>query len=129
MDFSNYCRVAQKERVNVVQFYERFKLLCSEIGKTPTGVGKELGVDGSTVNYWKNNHTPKQPILSKIAEYFGVSVDYLIGKTESRIPSSVINGTEIAKVALFGGDIDVTDEMWQEVLEHVDFVKFKHNKQ
>lgn len=51
-----------------MDFYERFKALCNEIGKTPTGVGKELGVDGSTVNYWKNGHTPKddrkKPIIA-----------------------------------------------------------------
>lgn len=34
-----------------------------------------------------------------------------------------------AKVALFGGDTDVTDEMWEEVKDYAKYIKQKHNKQ
>lgn len=111
-----------------MSFYERFKLLCDEADKTPTGVGREVGADGSTVNYWKNNHTPKHETLSKIAAYFNVSVDYLLEKTDIRTPANNQDPEEIAKVALFGGDQKVTDEMWAEVKQFVEFVKQKHLK-
>ena len=111
-----------------MDFYERFKALCNEIGKTPTGVGKELGVDGSTVNYWKNGHTPTQRILAKIASYFKVSIDYLCGKTDIRNSPESQAAEDIAKVALFGGDGEVTDEMWEEVKGFVAYLKSKHMK-
>lgn len=34
-----------------------------------------------------------------------------------------------AKVALFGGDTDVTDEMWEEVKDYAKYIKQKYNKQ
>lgn len=109
-------------------FYERYYELCKEIDKTPTGVGVELSIDRSTVNYWKNNHTPKQKTLSKIADYFDVSVDYLLSKTEIRNPANRQAPEEIAKVALFGGDTEVTDEMWQEAKNYAEYIKQKYFK-
>lgn len=109
-------------------FYEKFYELCKEINKTPTGVGVELSIDRSTVNYWKNNHTPKQKTLSKIADYFDVSVDYLLGKTEIRNPVNRQDPEEIAKVALFGGDKEVSDEMWEEAKNYAEFLKQKYFK-
>ena len=35
---------------------------------------------------------------------------------------------DIAKVALFGGDKEVTDEMWDEVKNYVEYIKQKHSK-
>ena len=110
-------------------FYEIFKDLCEKEGKTPTGVGREVGADGSTVNYWKNGHTPRQKTLSKIAEYFSVSTDYLVGNTDIKNPPNQQAPEEIAKVALFGGDKEVTDEMWDEVKDYIEYIKQKHFKE
>lgn len=105
-----------------MKFYERFKMLCEEIGKSPTGVGKEVGASNAAVNYWKEGHTPKHETLAKIADYFNVSINYLVGESDNR-KSGVINGDDIAKVALFGGDSDVTDEMWDEVKRYAEYIK------
>ncbi len=61
-------------------FYDRYAELCSSINKSPTGVGLELGVSRSTINYWKNGNTPKENILSAIADYFGVPDRFLSGR-------------------------------------------------
>lgn len=109
-------------------FYERYSALCKEIGKTPTGVGAELSIDRATINYWKNNHVPKTKALLKISNYFDVSVDYLLGETDIREITKVQTGNDIAKVALFGGNTEVTDEMWEEVKDYVEYIKQKHIK-
>lgn len=54
------------------------------MGKKPNPVGKELGVSSGTITGWKNGALPKPEILSRIASYFDVSVDYLIGKTDKK---------------------------------------------
>lgn len=54
------------------------------MGKKPNPVGKELGVSSGTITGWKNGASPKPEILSKIASYFDVSVDYLIGKSDKK---------------------------------------------
>lgn len=63
-------------------FWERFREECILIGKKPNPVAKELGVSSGTVTGWKNGAVPKPEMLSKIASYFDVSVDYLMGETD-----------------------------------------------
>lgn len=64
--------------------------------------------------------------LDKLADFFGVSIDYLLGREEK---SSVSGTTENDfKVALFGGDGEVTDEMWDEVKQFAEYIKAKYKK-
>lgn len=67
--------------------FERFKKLCDAHGITPTQLGKKLGIDAATFSHWKKgSYSPKYEKLAKIAEYFNVSVEYIVdGKTEDEI--------------------------------------------
>ena len=59
--------------------YEIFEKLCNLKNVTPYRVSKETGIATSTFSDWKNgNSTPKQDKLKKIADYFGVSLSYLM---------------------------------------------------
>lgn len=64
----------------------------------------------------------KMTTLQKIADACDVPISYIIGE---EAPSSQ---EEALKLALFGGGVDVTDEMWQEVLTFAQYVKDKHVK-
>lgn len=58
--------------------YEVFDNLCKERGVTPYQVSKETGVSTATLSSWKKGrYTPKDEKLQKIADYFGVPVEYL----------------------------------------------------
>jgi transcriptional regulator with XRE-family HTH domain len=62
-------------------FYERFEKLCHENGTSPFAMCKQIGLSGGTAAYWKKSgNTPKREALEKIADQFGVSVDYLLGR-------------------------------------------------
>lgn len=65
--------------------YSIFEQLCSEKGVTPYRVCKETGLTTSTISNWKaGRYTPKHDKLKRIADYFGVSVQFLItGKEEN----------------------------------------------
>jgi len=65
--------------------YEIFERLLNQAGVTAYRVSKETGIGASTFSDWKKGRsTPKQEKLQKIADYFGVSVDYLMtGKNSS----------------------------------------------
>lgn len=65
--------------------YEIFSELLQKYGLTPYKVSKEVGISQSTLSDWKRGKsTPKIDKLQKIADYFGVSVEYLTtGKDES----------------------------------------------
>lgn len=64
--------------------YEIFERLLKERGVTAYKVSKSTGIGASTFSDWKNGRsTPKQEKLQKIADYFGVTVDYLITGQEN----------------------------------------------
>lgn len=62
-------------------FYERFEKLCMDSGKSVFSVLKDLHITPSTNTSWKKNgNTPNGDTLTKIADYFHVSVDYLLSR-------------------------------------------------
>ena len=67
-----------------MSFYDRYVQLCKEKGKTPSGVAVELGMSKAMVSHWKNTRNePTDITLSKLSDYFGVSIDYLRGNEKS----------------------------------------------
>lgn len=67
--------------------YEIFEQLLQKYGLTAYKVSKETGITQSTLSDWKRGRsTPKTDNMKKIADYFGVSVDYLMtGKEEPEV--------------------------------------------
>lgn len=64
-------------------FYDRFKALCDQRGISCNKAALEMGLSNATPTAWKKRGlTPKADTLEVIANYFGVSTDYLIGKEE-----------------------------------------------
>ena len=100
------------------QIYERIEQLCKEKGVNVTLMCKECGISRVSLTDYKmgRKKSLSAKTLSKIAAYFGVTVDYLYCGT------SVVDEHAI-KVALFGGEDEVTDEMWNEVKRYAAYVK------
>ena len=72
-------------------FWTQYQLLCQRVGKSPNGVAKEIGLSSGTVTFWKNGKIPKSDTLKKIADYFGVTVDELLGNdTPAPAPASPV---------------------------------------
>ena len=61
-------------------FYERLKLLAKEKKKSFNEIESELGYSKNSMYHYKKVK-PSSDKLSKLAEYFGVSSDYLLGNT------------------------------------------------
>ena len=69
-----------KKFVETLVFGERLKDLRVERGLASTTLAKELGVRDTTILRWeKGIMIPTIIYLYRIAVYFGVSADYLIG--------------------------------------------------
>ena len=64
--------------------YEVFEQLLQKHGVTPYKVAKEAGVTQTALSNWKSGRsTPSSKTLQKVADYFGVTVDYLMtGRNE-----------------------------------------------
>lgn len=68
-------------------FYDNYVALCASVNKTPAYVGRELGIDKSTISCWKARKTkPSDVNAQKIADYFGVTVEELMGKGIKKDP-------------------------------------------
>lgn len=65
-------------------FWERFYSLCIEHNTKPNPVAQKLGYSNAVCNKWKNGSIPGIDALIKISEYFNVSIEYLIGKTDKK---------------------------------------------
>ena len=69
--------------------YEIFAELLDRSGKKTIDVARATGIPSSTFTDWKKGRsTPKQDKLQKIADYFGVSIEYLMTGKEPTIDSS-----------------------------------------
>jgi len=65
---------------------DRLKLLREEMNISQEELGIMLGVSDPTINrYEKGQRQPNTTMLCKIADYFCVSVDYLLGRKEDRL--------------------------------------------
>lgn len=108
--------------------YERIEHLCKERKITITAMCKESGASRGSLTDLKVGRKQKLSVdtLTKIANYFNVSVDYLAGNETKSAPADngkrTISDDDI-KFALFGGDGEITDEMYEEVRSFAAFVK------
>lgn len=111
-----------------MSFFTKYEALCKERNESATGVGLKLGVSRGTITKWRNGSLPSIETITAIAKYFSVSTDYLLDNTNIKNPPNKQEPDDIAKIALFGGDTDVTDEMWQEAKNYAEYIKQKYFK-
>ncbi len=72
-------------------FYENVLKLCNNKGISLTSLlHDELHMSTGNITRWKGGTTPNGETLSKIASYFGVTVDYLLGNDQKEKP--LVNG-------------------------------------
>lgn len=71
----------------MASFGERLRELRKEKGLLQRELAERLNLSRVAITQYENgNRVPDQEIINKIADYFGVSLDYLMGKTDIRNP-------------------------------------------
>lgn len=76
-------------------FYERLTELRREKGLTQKQIIDELNLGKNSFGEWKKGTIPVRSTQQLLAKYFGVSVDYLMGKTNNPIPNTETVGIYI----------------------------------
>lgn len=82
-------------------FYDRLKNICDSKGITVTFLLKSLNISTSKGTAWKNGSSPNSEIVKKIANYFNVTTDYLLGNEQSKaieLPALSENKQELLKI-------------------------------
>lgn len=80
-------KVSISEFEGNLHFKTRFEELCLKHSISNNNAESKLGLDKNTFNDIKYNRMPTLSELLKISYAFGVSMDYLIGKTDTRLSS------------------------------------------
>lgn len=62
---------------------DRIRMLCINNGMTLTGLETELGIGRGIIKRWEKS-SPNMDNIQKVADYFHVSVDYLLGRDETK---------------------------------------------
>ncbi len=63
-------------------FKKIFIDLCNKKGISPTRACNELGLSAATFSCWTDESVPRRATLQRMADYFGVSVNYLLGNEQ-----------------------------------------------
>ncbi|MCR8983247.1 transcriptional regulator [Brevibacillus laterosporus] len=96
-------------------FKERLKELRATRMVTQEELAKTLDIPNSTIRRLESSDIslPRYERLEKIANYFNVSVDYLLGRTDN--PKNILTDNE----QLFVNSLELTDK---HVLEKINFL-------
>lgn len=103
-------------------FTKRLTLLRKEKGLTKKEVAKFLKIDQSTYGkYELGKREPDYETLSKLADFYSASADYLLGRSDVRTHKTP---TPQVKIGL---DISgLPQEAVKQIEEYIEFVKHKY---
>lgn len=74
---------------------EHIMLLRKQKGFSQAALGKEIGTSGDIIGrYERNLMTPSIDVIMKISDTLGVSIDYLVGKTNLELDKSTLKRLE-----------------------------------
>lgn len=111
-------------------FWDNFLFYCNQKGVAPNVAAQSVGIKSSgTVTGWKNGAMPRPGVLSKLAQYFEISVSDLVGEEQKEKPAlQMENGFDADTKELF--DIwNSEDEAGRKALiEMARFLKSKREK-
>ncbi len=111
------------------KLYENIQTLCEAKGIRPGKLCDEIGLSRGVITDLKMGRKTGVSAVTaqKIAGFFGVTVAYLLGEEKENPPA--VSGREISdadiKFALFGGEGEITDEMYDEVKRFAEMVKLR----
>ena len=112
------------------ELYNRIEKLCTIKNVNITTMCKQAGVSRASLTDLKmgRKQSLSTDTLAKIAAYFEVSIDYLLGNSKEKAPTGEgereVSDDDI-KFALFGGDGEITDAMYDEVKRFAHMVKLR----
>ena len=107
-------------------FYVIFKFLCDKNNTNPTTVVKILGLSTAMPTNWKNGQVPNADTLIKIADFFNVSTDFLLGR-ETKIEPTVLAYSGNERKDSIAKEILKTD-LTEDDLKLIEFILDKYKK-
>ncbi|MEY9973132.1 transcriptional regulator with XRE-family HTH domain [Lysinibacillus sp. RC46] len=107
--------------------FDRVKELSEQRGENLKVVAQKLGFSENAFYKWKTQ-SPKSETLEKVADYFNVSVDYLLGRTDEKRFYDSTEKNDVQTIAAHHDGEEWTDEELQEIQRFKEFVRMKRKK-
>lgn len=113
-----------------------FGEIIRELRKDKNLTQKELAnildvTNGTISNYEKEEHEPSIEALKKLADYFEVSIDYIIGRIRFNFDYSIMNKNiegQYTVSDLLNDILDLSMHDTKMVVEYVNLLKIRNNK-
>lgn len=106
--------------------FERIRLLLSEQGKTKKDLTEALGIGINTIKRWETeNRMPNAATLLAIADYFGVSVEYLKGESDERGTAQSGPALSEEQLALLMEIKSLPEDQQKEAWAYIQYLKSK----
>lgn len=119
---------------------DRIKELCKKRDITVYQLEEKLHFGRNTIYQW-NKRVPGVDKVKSVADYFNVSTDYLLGRTDweqfdknlgkEKLDSLVEESRKWDRSELVAAHIDddVTEEELEDILKYINFIKSQHDKE
>lgn len=92
------------------KFNERFRMLKEESELSSKELSQELGIAPSTLSYYLKDREPNYDMLIKIADYFNVTTDWLVGRTDARSSVYAALDEEIINTIIKNEVVDISKD-------------------
>lgn len=110
-------------------FFDIFCDLCAKEGISPNKAAGEIGLSNSITTKWKKTGaTPGGDTLNRIAKYFGVSTDYLLGKEKTPTPEGERDLISYVDIAFYGEYQELSEDDKQTVRDMVRVMRERRSK-
>ena len=110
-----------------MEFRDRLIKLRKELNLTQEELAQKIGYTRTAISAWEiGRNEPSNTDTIKLAEYFGVSTDYLLGKSDIRNP----NGEDLDKLQIGLSTKEYKNISDEQLKQIEDFAKYvlKDNK-
>lgn len=105
-------------------------------GLTQKEVAEFIGISQNNYSYWENEKVKiDNDSLQKLADFFGVTTDYLLGREERSSPAEQESGGIVipekykdVAVAFHGGADNLTQADIDDIVRFIEFTKSKKNQ-
>ena len=99
-------------------FKKNFIDLCNEKGVAPTKACKDIGLSNATFSCWTDESIPRRATLQRMADYFGVSIDLLLGKEPKPTIAAIAREAKDLSAVPTPNDTDIVIKVPLSALTH-----------
>lgn len=105
----------------MTKLYENIKILCKEKGVSVSKVEDDLGFPRSTIPSWGRSN-PSCNKVNDVAHYFHVTMDFLLGNTNERMPNCQTLHPSTIKIIVAAEEMKLSDKAATTIVEMMKIV-------